>query len=390
MYKHRTVAIISLLLILFILPIATPQKAESAKFILSSWSYPDEYGQGIEFVTVYQNVSGSWELLSDGNIIPTASTAFEINETITGIKIRVRCWLNNTMVGASDITDSKKYIRHNATLFLAGGIDPVYSLENFTFETGGSGYYPMYWYDYNGTIPFDFASGMTYILYVNCEIYHELIGEESTVAVTGSYEGTSSDGDYTDTFIKDDSWYSAYDTTPLFSESVIYLNFSLNEPVTSLNLSSYCISSVQGNIEAWNSTDWEKFGTILTSENWINVSISADCVIDGVLFLRWRVLNPTAPSLVKVDLARIDYVYVSESFEWREVAEIVFYFSVSISQEALWALNNWYILLGAGLVIGSGVYLVKGGRSELSSDKFFYVMIAFMIGWALIIGGVMP
>lgn len=76
--------------------------------------------------------------------------------------------------------------------------------------------------------------------------------------------------------------------------------------------------------------------------------------------------------------------------EWREVGTAILQFFLPVDPASLWALNNLYILLGAGLVIGCGVYLVKGGKNEASMNKLFYVIVAFMIGWALIIGGVMP
>lgn len=55
-----------------------------------------------------------------------------------------------------------------------------------------------------------------------------------------------------------------------------------------------------------------------------------------------------------------------------------------------WGLNTGYIILGMILVPASGIYLVKGGRKEASMDKVFFALIAFMIGWALIVGGILP
>lgn len=75
---------------------------------------------------------------------------------------------------------------------------------------------------------------------------------------------------------------------------------------------------------------------------------------------------------------------------WHLIDDAPLQIIIRIPAESLWALNNLYILLGAGLVIGCGLYLVKGGKNEVSMNKVYYVIVAFMIGWALIIGGVMP
>lgn len=55
-----------------------------------------------------------------------------------------------------------------------------------------------------------------------------------------------------------------------------------------------------------------------------------------------------------------------------------------------WSLTSFTILLGMVMIPASVLYLVKGGRDEASSDKVFYFLIAFIIGWALIVGGIMP
>jgi hypothetical protein len=76
--------------------------------------------------------------------------------------------------------------------------------------------------------------------------------------------------------------------------------------------------------------------------------------------------------------------------DWVLVSDSRLYFQVPMSDEMAWALNGWYMLFGMGLVIASGVYLVKGGRKEMSMDKGYIAVIAFFIGWALIIGGILP
>ena len=65
------------------------------------------------------------------------------------------------------------------------------------------------------------------------------------------------------------------------------------------------------------------------------------------------------------------------------VAELVF--PVSIDETAL----NWFlILLGMFMVPASTLYLVKGGKDNMSMNKVFYFIVVFLLGWGLIFIGV--
>lgn len=54
-------------------------------------------------------------------------------------------------------------------------------------------------------------------------------------------------------------------------------------------------------------------------------------------------------------------------------------------------MNISYLLMLGGLVMipTSTVLLVKGGRSEMSRDKLFLVLLMFLFGWALFLGGIL-
>ena len=70
---------------------------------------------------------------------------------------------------------------------------------------------------------------------------------------------------------------------------------------------------------------------------------------------------------------------------WQEVGEAEFIFSVLIDQTAL----NWFLIfLGMFMVPASTLYLVKGGKDNMSMDKVFYFIVAFLFGWGLIFIGV--
>ena len=70
---------------------------------------------------------------------------------------------------------------------------------------------------------------------------------------------------------------------------------------------------------------------------------------------------------------------------WELVGEAELVFSVLIDQTAL----NWFlIILGMFMVPASTLYLVKGGKNNMSMDKAFYFIVAFLFGWGLIFIGV--
>ena len=72
--------------------------------------------------------------------------------------------------------------------------------------------------------------------------------------------------------------------------------------------------------------------------------------------------------------------------EWHELGTPILIFSILIDETGL---NLLLIFLGLAMVPLSVLYLVKGGKSEASMDKLFFGLIAFVIGWALFLGGIM-
>jgi hypothetical protein len=72
--------------------------------------------------------------------------------------------------------------------------------------------------------------------------------------------------------------------------------------------------------------------------------------------------------------------------QWYESGEAELIFTVPLDETGL---NMLLIFLGLIMIPLSTLYLVKGGRSEMSSDKLFYGLIAFVMGWALFLGGIM-
>jgi len=70
---------------------------------------------------------------------------------------------------------------------------------------------------------------------------------------------------------------------------------------------------------------------------------------------------------------------------WNIISSVEILFQVELFTGSL---NALLIFLGLVMIPASTLYLVKGGRDEMSSDKFFYFCIAFIMGWALFLGGI--
>ncbi len=55
-----------------------------------------------------------------------------------------------------------------------------------------------------------------------------------------------------------------------------------------------------------------------------------------------------------------------------------------------WGINTATVFLGLCMIPASVLLFVRGGKDDLDSDKFFYFLIMFVMGWALFVGGIMP
>ena len=73
--------------------------------------------------------------------------------------------------------------------------------------------------------------------------------------------------------------------------------------------------------------------------------------------------------------------------DWHTLPSVRIWFVIALDT---WGLYTAIMIMGLIMIPVSGLYLVKGGRKELSSDKLYFTLIIFFVGWALFLGGIMP
>ena len=129
----------------------------------------------------------------------------------------------------------------------------------------------------------------------------------------------------------------------------------------------------------WNNGTW--FGNIPASDT---IQIRLNSVGAGAgAFVDYLALKFIYATWVLVGEAQLSF----ETPSWHIIATAILTFVIELFTGSL---DAFIILLGLIMIPASTLYLVKGGRDEMSSDKFFYFIIVFIIGWALLIGGIMP
>lgn len=142
-------------------------------FTLASWTYPDDYGQGIVSFSCYTNVTGSWVVVNEaGRNYLSSSNVIEWNASAF-IKLFVTTSLNKTLLSLNSTALGKNYLRHNITVTDQLGAE-VFSAENFTYyNVSYDSEYAVDLYYYVHTIILDFEPrvGEYYTVLMTCEIY---------------------------------------------------------------------------------------------------------------------------------------------------------------------------------------------------------------------------
>jgi len=168
LYKLKIYSSIAIMLTALILVTSIPVQPVSAQFVISSWTYPDDYGQGIEGIEIYENSTGSWDYVD--NVFPDDTGYIEWTAGLF-IMLYVYVYMNSTLTGATTTADGLNYIRLNVTV--TNLYDTVVyeedDLDNF-YKTAG--YDPILWfYGFDTVLNFEPVQGMTYTVTVTYEVY---------------------------------------------------------------------------------------------------------------------------------------------------------------------------------------------------------------------------
>ena len=171
-------------MMVFLFPIATPMinapQPNNPRFVIASWDHPDEYGQGIDTITVYENSTGSW--VSVGNYDYDEASSLEWNESV-GIKLKVWTWFNSTLVNVSTTNEGKLYQRHSVNVTNLG--TTVFSQQNFTYSNVYTDSAPMWYYVYDVVLNFLPLAGEIYTVTVNYDVFYTEVIDSEQVAYAG-------------------------------------------------------------------------------------------------------------------------------------------------------------------------------------------------------------
>ena len=137
------------------------------QFIIASWDYPDEYGQGIDLFGFYENSTGAWLPYGDA-YEPDQSYIIDWNGSVF-IKFRCYAFLNSTLTGAIDEADGKNFQQHRVNVSSLG--ESVFSQQNFTYYNINTAFDPMWYYGYEVVLNFLPLQGTLYTVTVTYEIF---------------------------------------------------------------------------------------------------------------------------------------------------------------------------------------------------------------------------
>ena len=178
MYNRRPQAYAGIILVVFIMLIGLVPTTQATRFVLASWAFPDEYGQGIGGVSIYENSTGAWlyapVVHGDGPFYgpvgPDLPHVYEWNASV-GIKISFESYFNSTLTGVSDSTEGRNCLRHDVTVADNAGVQ-VFSQQNFTYlSVNDYTYDPIWIYDYEVILNFLSDHGQIYTVTVLYEIF---------------------------------------------------------------------------------------------------------------------------------------------------------------------------------------------------------------------------
>ena len=168
---------VSPIVLLLLVVLVSNIPLSNAQFVLSehTWSYPDEYGQGVEYIYFMvanpDPYNASYQYFNG-----TESAGFDVPRNST-ISLRVHVWMNGTFTGYSFAEGRDQYTRVGLVISVAG--ETIFSQVNLTQSGGSSAHDPMFEYDYTFLLrgapnyySDEFVSGQIYVLDFTYEVYY--------------------------------------------------------------------------------------------------------------------------------------------------------------------------------------------------------------------------
>ena len=146
--KHKRRSFTGVVIILlFVGVVLVGRPAQATRFVLAahSWSYPDEYGQGIEYVYFVNSLDETpynWSYQYWNN---TESATLDFKHNCS-VSIRVHTWMNATFTGYTFAEGRDYFTRVGIKMYSAGAL--VFEQTNLTQAGGSSTHDPMMEYDY--------------------------------------------------------------------------------------------------------------------------------------------------------------------------------------------------------------------------------------------------
>jgi hypothetical protein len=150
-----------------------PPLPAKAQFVLASWVYPDEYGQGLYQIEVDENSTGTWMEYGEGGFYEAGdSLLFDWNASV-GIRLVVYSRLNSTLTGISDKDEWGPYQRLNVTVVQNNGTGTiVFSQQNITTFYSSSAFGEIYRYGFMFVLEFLPDWGEIYTVTVTYEVFY--------------------------------------------------------------------------------------------------------------------------------------------------------------------------------------------------------------------------
>ncbi len=173
-----------------------------------------------------------------------------------------------------------------------------------------------------------------------------------------------------------DGWWN--NVSPVVRYSVLEIRYRVNDTTAYdyLEIWLYSETNFGG---TWQEVEFDNAG--IASDIWYNETTSVTLDTVGTIDLIVN-QNSTHHGNIKVEL---DYIRLGP--QWEEQTPVTVLVIINLDTVPL---DFFFILVGLIMIPVSTLYLVRGGRDKLGNNKVFYFLLIFFMGWAFILGGIMP